>query len=141
MTFPKVFPITHDDYHADRIGKLPDGTQFFVTTPFRPARGDDPGAEFLAVFLFEPDGKFREAYIDDLGTRAEMDNDAAQALLEKRMSQLEGAKFCDISVSPFSIEHDGTEFGFIPEQETGGIELHPGNYMAFFEPWNGDYDT
>jgi len=93
------------------------------------------------VFLFEPDGRFREARIDGFGSRAEMDRDAARARLDERMNELEGAAFCDIRVAPFSIEHDGTEFGFIPEEETGGIGLQPGNSMAFFEPWDGYYDT
>ena len=141
MSFPATFPIIHDDYHADRIGKLPDGTQFFVTTPFRPAGGDDPGEEFLAVFLFEPDGRFREARIDSFGSRATMNRDAARTRLDERMNELEGATFCDITVSPFAINQEGTEFGFIPEEETGGIELQPGNSMAFFEPWDGHYDT
>jgi len=141
MSFPNTFPIIHDDYHAERIGKLPDGTQFFVTTPFRPESKDIPGAEYLAVFLFESNGTFREARIDNLGSRAEMDKESAQVLLGQRMSELVGAKFCDIEVSHFSLQFDETEFGFIPQDETGGIELQPGNYMAFFPPWDGYYDT
>ncbi len=70
-----------------------------------------------------------------------MDKDSARTLLDRRMSELEGATFCDIRVAPFSTDHNGTEFGFIPEEETGGIELQPGNYMAFFDPWDGYYDT
>ena len=104
-------------------------------------RGDDPGAEYLAVFLFEQTGKFREARIDDFGPRATMEPEAAHKRLEFRMNELEGATLGDIVISPFSITHDGTEFGFIPEKETGGIELQPGNSMAFFPPWDGYYDT
>ena len=141
MSIPQTFPIIHDDYHADRIGRLPDGTQFFVTTPFRPACGDDAGAEYLAVFLFEANGDFREARIDDFGSRSTMDKDVALTRLGERMSELVGAKFCDIEIAPFSVDYEGTQFGFIPQDETGGIELHPGNSMAFFEPWDGYYDT
>ena len=141
MSFPDTFPIMHDDYHADRIGILPDGAQFFVTTPFRPATDDDPGEEYLAVFIFEADGAFREARIDSFGPREGMDEEAAKQRAEERMKELGSVIFTDIIVSPFSIEHQGTKFGFIPEEETGGIELQPGNYMAFFDPWDGDYDT
>ena len=70
-----------------------------------------------------------------------MDKESAQVLLGQRMSELVGAKFCDIEVSHFSLQFDETEFGFIPQDETGGIELQPGNYMAFFPPWDGYYDT
>ena len=141
MSFPSTFPVKRDEYHADLIGKLPDGTQFFITTPFCAAGGDDPGAEFLAVFLFEPGGKFREARIDCFGPRAAMDEGIAKDRLEERMAELNGAVFCDILVSPFSVQFEGTEFGLIAEQETGGIELQPGNSMAFFPPWDGYYDT
>ena len=37
-------------------------------------------------------------------------------------------------------------FGLIPRSPEGDdegwwVEMHPGNYMAFHEPWDGDYDT
>ena len=141
MSFPKTFLIIHDDYHADRIGKLPDGTQFFVSETFVPARDEDGGGEYLSVFVWEADGRFREARIDNFGPRATMDKDLARSKHEERMNELAGAVFCDILVSPFSVQHDGAEFGFIPQEETGGIELQPGNSMAFFPPWDGYYDT
>ncbi|GAA0255521.1 hypothetical protein GCM10010492_65480 [Saccharothrix mutabilis subsp. mutabilis] len=41
----------------------------------------------------------------------------------------------------------GTTFGLIArpgdeEDDSWWVELHPGNYMAFSEPWDsGEYDT
>ena len=52
-----------------------------------------------------------------------------------------------IEVKPFSVSHNGTEIGLIPrepedEEDIWAVELLPGNYMAFFEPWDsGEYDT
>ena len=52
-----------------------------------------------------------------------------------------------IEVQPFALERFGTTFGLIPrppedEDEDWWVELHPGNYMAFHEPWDGgEYDT
>ena len=50
---PELIAINHDDYHAEHIGKLPDGRQFFLTTPFEPAHSiEEPGCEYVALFLF-----------------------------------------------------------------------------------------
>jgi hypothetical protein len=52
-----------------------------------------------------------------------------------------------IEVAPFAIERFGTTFGLVlrepeDEDEVWAVEVQPGNYMAFFEPWDGgDYDT
>jgi hypothetical protein len=121
--------------------------QFFVTAPFIPALGDEPGREFLAVFIFETNGKFSEARIDDLGPRATLNSEEARQLLEKRMAELGPVDYGRIEVQPFAIERFGTTFGLVPrapeeEDDSWWVELQPGNYMAFHEPWDsGEYDT
>jgi hypothetical protein len=144
---PTLIAIDHDDYHADRVGTTKDGTQFFVTTPFIPELGNESGREFLAVFLFDSNGKLREARIDDLGPRATLNREKARQLLDTRMAELGLVEFGRIEVQPFAIERFGTTFGLVPrapEEEGAGwwVELQPGNYMAFHEPWDsGEYDT
>lgn len=145
---PARIRIAHDDRHASRIGRLDDGRQFFVTTPFVPALGAYAGREFIAVYVFDADGALLEARVDDLGVRSSVDAAAAHALLEKRVGALGVLSYCDVEVQPFSIQRFGTTFGLIPrppdeDDENGpwSVEMHPGNYMAFFEPWEGDYDT
>jgi hypothetical protein len=56
MSKPDLIAIEHDDYHAKHIGHLQDGRQFFLTTPFIPAMGGNPGKEFVALFLFDKPG-------------------------------------------------------------------------------------
>ena len=85
---PTLIAIDHDDYHASRVGSTKDGMQFFVTTPFIPALGSEPGREFLAVFLFDSNGKFSEARINDLGPRATLNREQSRSLLDKRMAEL-----------------------------------------------------
>jgi hypothetical protein len=143
---PSRIPIAHDDHHASRIGRLDDGRQFFVTTPFVPALGSHPGREFVAAYLFDAAGVLLEARIDDLGVRAAVDEDAARAVLDKRIAELGELSYEDIEVQPFSLERYGTTFGLIPrppddDDDQWVVEMQPGNYMAFFEPWEGDYDT
>jgi hypothetical protein len=79
---PTVIAIDHDDYYANYVGRTADGEQFFATTPFVPARANDPGREFLAVYRFDRRGKLLGASIDDLGPRSELDRDQARRLLE-----------------------------------------------------------
>lgn len=73
MSKPDPIAIAYDNYHAKNIGRLPEGGQFFLTTPFIQAIGRSAGREFIALFLFDKRGRFLEARIDDLGTRGELD--------------------------------------------------------------------
>ena len=149
---PKLISINHDDYHAKHVGKTADGRQFFITTPFVPAIGGISGREFLALYLFDAKGELLEAKIDDLGARqnsflpGQVNPDFSESLLKTRLAELGNVDFCNIEVAPFRIERFETEFGLIPnepedEDEEWSVILMPGNYMAFYPPWDGDYDT
>lgn len=147
MSKPELIAIEHDDYHAKHVGCLPDGRQFLLTSPFVPATGGSAGREFVALFLFDERGRFLEARIDDLGARAELDAQYASRVYEQRVGELGEVEFCRIEVQPFEVERFGRTFGLVPrppedEDDVWAVELQPGNYMAFFEPWDsGDYDT
>lgn len=144
---PKVIAIDHDDYHAEFVGKTGDGKQFFLTTPFDPASPTNPGNEFVALFLFDKNGDLIEALIDEFGPRNKMDTDARDALCQKRLDDLGDIELGRIEIAPFSIEKFGITFGLIPnemddEDDELSFSLMPGDYMAFYEPWDsGDYDT
>ena len=143
---PDIVPITHDDYHAQYVGELDDGRQFFITQAFVGAIGSNPGREFLATYLFHADGSLQDAVIDDLGTRDTMDKGAARALLAQRLSDLGELTYGDIAIRPFKVERFGVEFGLIlwePEEDDEDWTAHvePGDCMAFFPPWDGEYDT
>lgn len=143
---PDTILIKIDDFHAKHIGRTSDGLQFFLTTPFVPALGRTPGSEYIALFLFDTNGKLIDATIDDLGPRSALDRDAASILYQQRLESLGNVDFCDIRIAPFKIERFGIDFGMIPreckdEDDEPAIEMQPGNYMAFFDPWDGDYDT
>ena len=147
MSKPTLIAIDHDDYHASHVGRLSDGRQFFVTSPFVPAIGGSAGREFVAVYLFDKRGQFLEARIDDMGTRAELDEPRARAMFERRLAELGPVEYDRIEVQPFEVERFGTTFGLVPRppeenDDDWWVELLPGNYMAFHEPWDsGEYDT
>jgi hypothetical protein len=147
MSKPRLIAIDHDDYHASHVGRTADGGQFFLTTPFVPAIGGSAGREFIALYLFDADGRFRDARIDDLGTRAELDRERACRSFEQRLAELGEVEYHRIEIQPFEVKRFGTVFGLIarpPENEHGGwwIEVQPGNYMAFHQPFDsGEYYT
>ena len=144
---PELVAIENDDYHAKFIGHTTDGRQFFLTTPFVPAIQGNPGREFIALYLFNSEGKLLEARIDDLGTRASLDRDAAKLLHNQRLAELGTVSYERIAVRPFKIDRFDTTFGLVLREPEGeddvwAVEAQPGNYMAFFEPFDsGEYDT
>lgn len=144
---PKTVALANDDYTARYVGRTADGRQFFLTNPFVPAIGGNPGREFLALYLFDKGGGRLDAQIEDLGTRAELDEDAARARQAALLESLGPVKFRKIKVVPFRVERFGVEFGFIPQppEEPGedwSVIVEPGNYMCFWPPWtSGEYDT
>jgi len=144
--YPERIAINHDDYHAEYVGWTRDGRQFFLTTPFEWPTDGHPGCEYVALFLFDLDGALVEHIVNTLGPRQDVDRDQARALIEQRLTDLGEVRFDRIEIQPFSVEHGGTLIGLIPRAAEDGcpaaVELLPGNYMAFFEPWDsGDYDT
>jgi hypothetical protein len=144
---PSLIAINHDDYQAEHIGRTANGRQFFLTTPFEPAIGGKVGCEFVALFLFDGAGTLLEAKIESFGPRASLDDTKRRRLYEEWLNELGDVSFERIEVAPFSVERFGTIFGLVPrppDEDGDGwwVELQPGNYMAFHEPWDsGEYDT
>jgi hypothetical protein len=146
---PRTVTLNHDDYHAEDVGRLADGRQFFLTTPFVPAEevGTATGREFLALYVFDKAGQLVSATIDDLGPRVTMDEPARLARREALLASLGPVKRGRIKAAPFRIGMFGVDFGFIPQppEEPGedwSVIVEPGNYMCFWPPWTtGDYDT
>ncbi|WP_413665360.1 hypothetical protein ACG1BZ_09275 [Microbulbifer sp. CNSA002] len=144
---PTMIAIDHDDYHAEHIGRTKDRFQFFLTTPFEPARGGAEGCEYIALFKFDLDGNLVDYTIDTLGPRGSYDVEDKRSKYLSRLESLGEVEFQRIEVKPFSVIHNSVDIGLIvrePEDEDDiwAVELIPGNFMAFFEPWDsGDYDT
>lgn len=147
QALPERVAINHDDYHAQHVGTTADGRQFFLTTPFEPKLGDQEGNEFVALYLFDAAGTLLEATIDEFGPRGSFDEAQRDAVYQQRLEELCEVTFQRIEIAPFEVERFGSRFGLIPyppedEEEGLTVEVQPGNYMAFFEPFDsGEYDT
>lgn len=144
---PHLIALDHDEHEARHVGRTEDGLQFFLTAPFRPARGELPDCEYIVLYLFNPDGSLQGARVDSLGPRASVDEEAARACYYQRLDDLGSVTFGRIEVAPFTFEQEGTVFGFelrepeAPDDEWA-VDVVPGHYMAFFAPWDsGSYDS
>ncbi len=88
-----------------------------------------------------------EFVIDSSGPRGSFSEQDRKEKYFSRLSELGDIEYCPIDVKPFSVEKYGVELGLITrepedEEDVWAAELLPGNYMAFFEPWDsGEYDT
>jgi hypothetical protein len=144
---PTLISIDHDEYHASDLGWTSDGRQFFLTTPFIPKSDTEEGCEFAAMYVFDKDGRLIDYKIESFGPRATYDRKKRDSRLQEWFTSLGDVSFERIDVIPFSVTYAGVEFGFVirvPESDDDvwAVELQPGNYMAFFEPWDsGIYDT
>src|SRR5471030_2904509 len=85
---PELIAIDHDDHHAEHVGRTEDGQQFFLTSPFEPAIGDEKGSEYVALFLFDEEGNLVDAKIDDFGPWASVDEKARRRVYERRLTDL-----------------------------------------------------
>jgi hypothetical protein len=144
---PELLTIEPDDHHAQHVGTLSDGRQFFLTTPFEPAIGDNPGCEYIALYLFDKSGAVVEAKVGRIGPRSNTTAHTRQSLLNQWLLDLGAITLERIEIQPFAIERFGITFGLVArepddEDDSWTVEAQPGNYMAFFEPWDsGEYDT
>lgn len=144
---PDIIAINNDDYHAKYVGRTADGRQFILTAPFEPAIAGRVDSEFVALYLFDAKGTLLYAKIEDFGPRATLDREERREVRDRWLQELGEVMYGRIEVAPFAIERFGTTFGLVlrePEEDDDPwvVEMQPGNYMAFFEPWDsGDYDT
>lgn len=140
--YPKTIPICLDDDEASHIGRTADGRQFMLTEPFSPARA------FVALYTFDEGGALLDANIVELGRRKSVEEADVQQICEDLLDSLGDKEYCDIRIGQFSIQRFGLTFGLIPvderdidEDDERALEFHPGNYMAFYDPWDGEYCT
>lgn len=136
-----------DESHAQHVGRTKSGQQFFLTTPFVPHGNGNAGCEYVALYIFDGAGKLVESKIDSFGPRSTMNHQKRKDTIDLRLYELGKITRERIIMQPFAVEHDGVKFGLVPKppehgEKSWAVEVMPGNYMAFFEPWDsGVYDT
>lgn len=141
---PEKLAICPDDDRLPDVGVSPSGEQVLLTQPFTSPSDDGPGCEYIALYVFDVDGALIRHTIRSLGPRATLDADYAESVFTEILDTISPLQLARIDVRPFSVWHDGVEFGLVPNEFEGDwwVEMQPGNYVAFVAPWDsGDYDT
>jgi len=153
VAVPKSIKIAREEgYHTDRIGKYGDGSQFmgFVTATLPTPRPEDWETHtrwYAVLHTFDKKGKHLNTDTWFAGTTASGQRQAvekAQAMLDQMIAALGKVKYGNVKVGLFQVQVDGHTFGLVdasePEEDYESIHLLP-NDLAFFEPWDGTYDT
>lgn len=157
---PSRIRLCHQDEEADynpgrgrHVGKTARGRLFWVTTPFVWSRDGAAGRDFVALYQWSALGEFLSATIEELPPRTNtklpgnhLGADFYQAGMERALATLGEVTRGDIDVAPFVHLHEGIEFGLIrrPPEDDGAdwaVTVMPGDYMCFWAPWDGMYDT
>jgi hypothetical protein len=147
---PDRFTIIPDDYHVPFAGKTGDGRLFFLSNELfgTPASTGAPSS-FIGLFLWKPDGSFDEVKYQAVARPSGIPIQQAvpageEDAFNKWVLSLGDYKLEEIEVAPFVTKFDGVPFGFVPQDIEGTMQIHvePGNFIAYYEPWDGeDYDT
>ena len=148
MTAPMRITIVPDDYHVPYAGTAGDGRRFFLSEElFTSGTQESDGNAYVGLFLWSADGSFDEVKVDAVGRPEGVPPGQAapadsEGLVERRLAELGDYVLEPIEVAPFSTEVDGVLFGFVYEDEIEDVHIEPGNFIAYYEPWDGlDYDT
>jgi len=149
--FPQKIKINREeDYHTHYIGEFNNGDLFFAyqtfnfDKPYNEIPKDEKmnhRSEYISVYIFNKNGKFKNAIIKYLGKASDLNGQSQKNTIESILQEIDKYVFKDIEVEPFSISFNGIIFGLIPEPETESIVLQPMSTIAFYEPWDGEYDT
>ncbi len=153
MVPERILIVREKGYHTDQIGQYGNGNQlmaFVVATVPRIGESKYRGLQprwYAVLHTFDRVGSHLDTQTWFAGTTTEGERGAierAEAKLEEMLKQLGPIRFKDVKIKLFQVEVDGQTFGLVdasePEAEYESIHLLP-NDLAFFEPWDGLYDT
>ncbi|MBV1855229.1 hypothetical protein [Catellatospora tritici] len=135
MTLPTVIPVGYEpDYRTADIGRH-DGGQFFGCTAAERVGGD--WRITVALHLFDQDGNHLRTEF-----RPDTAPGDAPTVLATLIGQLSGVSYGDIGIRLFEITAHGRKWGLLDKSDDVGerAELVPQG-LAFYPPWNGEYDT
>ena len=102
---------------------------------------------YAILHRFDPWGDHLGTEARFAGTTADGEDqvlERARGWLREMVGGLGKVMFCDVEVRLFSAEIDGQTFGLVdasgPDWGQESVHLVPGD-LAFFEPWDGSWDT
>lgn len=147
---PEKIHLIPDETEVVHVGKLPDGTLYFVDSQLS-ASGDKTD-DYVCTFVFDADGRLVRHAIDLVGTRGSYTDAQYDEVFAKHLATIDGGTEADIWVRPFTVEAHGQKFGFVasliedagnpPTDDDWRVWFVPGNTLAFYAPWDaGGYEA
>jgi len=100
--------------------------------------------DYVVLHTFDEEGNHVDTKGWFAGFGSESNGELSSKKLREWVAELGEVDYHDIEVKLFQVTIDGVVFGLIPDEEDEeniSIELMPSSTIAFFEPWNGTYDT
>ena len=153
MSVPNKIKINREEeYYTHYIDRSSDGTQFIAligaTLPMLyPEDWENHKRWYAILHLFDSKGNHKETKTIFTGCTSDGEDEVVEKAREERnklIAALGNVTYEDVEVCLFSVEVDGFTFGLVdgssPEEGIEKIGLLP-NDLAFFEPWDGEYDT
>jgi formate hydrogenlyase regulatory protein HycA len=153
---PSKIPIKRDaNYHTHYVGAAKQNGRpvqfmaFIAATLPRPLPKNWRAQKrwYAVVHRFDDRGRHLRTEAMFAGVTADGENrviERARELRTKLLSSLEDISYGDVSVELFATRIEGHLFGLVdgsaPEEGILKIDLWPAD-LAFFAPWNGEYDT
>ncbi len=128
----KILVKREEDYHTNYIGNYGENLTF-IGFPF--FGGLSQTRPLAVLHLLDSEGSL---VTSEIWEREKMYE--AEAELKNAINNLPNAKYCDIETKTFSVELNGLVFGFIPREDGACIVYQPYD-LAFFPPWDGNYET
>ena len=153
MKIPNKIKINREeDYYTHYIGKTSDGKQFVcmigatLPTPI-PEDWENHKRWYAILHLFDDEGNYLTTQTVFTGLTSDGEDDIIERAREERSNFVESlgeVSYQGVEVCLFSTKVEGSVFGLVdasePEEDYYCINLLP-NGLAFFPPWDGDYDT
>ena len=144
---PEKIRLIPDEWHIKHGGKFKDGRYFYADTQLNSKNRETH--DFACIFYFDSDGLLTDSKILELGKRGAYTDADKKKAFDEIFPYADDYEETDIWIRPFSVIHEGIEFGFLVrslEEEFGVkeycVDFMPGNTLSFYPPWSeGGYDT
>ena len=141
---PARITLVPDDYHVPYAGTAEDGRKFFLSQELFGG-----GSSYVGLYLWNADGTFDEVRVDAVERPRDVPPGqavpaGADDLVEARLAELGDYSLEPIQVEPFLTKVGGETFGWRVDDLDGDyqINIEPGDFIAYYEPWDGlEYDT
>lgn len=143
------WPLVPDRFHLLHVGKTAQGNGYWITPQL--ATEDGATRDFIAAYVFAPDGALISCDVVDLGLRSGGSDRMVDTTISRLKTKIDAETVEEIRVKPFSRMFYGHCFGLVIREPDAGdddpshetlIDALPGHTLMFQDPWTScNYDS